>query len=94
MSFNVKQITKCDLTELLIKLIDGNNILECCSIQIVFCCAVFQQILIAGNQCKITVAVQDSLCAIFVGDYKVFIPKFLNLLVVSHKWLWHIITSE
>ena len=94
MTLDMKKITKRKFSELLVETIYGDNIIKCRSVQIELCRSIFQQIRIACNERKITIAVQNCRGTRFIGDNEVFIFELLDLLSIRQEWLWHTITSK
>lgn len=94
MTLDMKKISERKLSELLVETIYGDNIIKCRPVQIALCRLIFQQILVACNECKITIAMQNCRRTWFIGDNEVFIFELLDLLSIRQEWLWHTITSK
>ena len=90
----MKKIPERKLSELLVEMVNGDNIIKCRSVQIALCRSIFQQILVACNEREIAIAVQNCSCARFIGDNDVFIFELLDLLHIRQKRLRHTITSK
>ena len=71
----MKKIPERKLSELLVEMVNGDNIIKCRSVQIALCRSIFQQILVACNEREIAIAVQNCRCARFIGDNEVFITS-------------------
>ena len=59
MTLDMKKIAERKLSELLVEMVNGDNIIKCRPVQIALCRSIFQQILIACNEREITIAVQN-----------------------------------
>ena len=94
MTLDMKKIAERKLSELLVEMVNGDNIIKCRPVQIALCRSIFQQILVACNEREITIAVQNCRCTRFIGDNEVFIFELLDLLSIRQEWLWHTITSK
>ena len=94
MTLDMKKISERKLSELLVEMVNGDNIIKCRPVQIALCCSILQQILIACNEREITIAVQNCCRIRFIEDNEVFIFELLNLLSIGQERLWHTITSK
>lgn len=89
MLFDMQKMVQCQLPQVLIKSVQSENILKSSSIPIVFCCWILEKILIASNQSEISNLPKYIFGTIFICNNQVFIPQFLYLLIICHKWFWH-----
>lgn len=87
MTLDMKKIAERKLSELLVEMVNGDNIIKCRPVQIALCRSIFQQILIACNEREITIAVQNCRRIRFIGDNEVFIFELLDLLCIRQKWV-------
>ena len=94
MTLDMKKIAERKLSELLVEMVNGDNIIKCRPVQIALCRSIFQQILIACNEREITIAVQNCRRIRFIGDNEVFIFELLDLLCIRQKWFRHTNTSK
>ena len=51
-SLHLQQIAQREFPKLFIETIERNNIIQRRSVAVIFCRGIFEQILVAGNQCK------------------------------------------
>lgn len=79
MTLDMKKIAKRKLSELLVEMVNGDNIIKCRPVQIALSRSIFQQILVACNEREITIAVQNCRCTQFIGNNSSGITRFLSL---------------
>ena len=60
MALDMKKIPERKLSELLVEMVNGDNIIKCRPVQIALCRSIFQQILIACNEREIAAAFGSS----------------------------------
>ena len=89
-SFHLQQIAQREFPKLFIETIERNNIIQRRSVAVIFCRGIFEQVLVAGNQRKISIMVQRDRCCGIIRNCQVLIFQLLNLLGICQKRFWHL----
>ena len=78
------------MQKLFIETIERNNIIQRRSVAVIFCRGIFEQVLVAGNQRKISIMVQRDSCCGIILNRQVLIFQFLKLLEICQKRFRHL----
>ena len=89
-SLHLQQIAQREFPKLFIETIERNNIIQRRSVAVIFCRGIFEQVLVAGNQRKISIMVQRDSCCGIIRNCQVLVFQFLNLLGICQKRFRHL----
>lgn len=89
---DVEKVPQRKLPQALVKLVQCDNILKRRTITIISSRRIFKKIFISANQRKIPDSPKRIFCTVPIRNDQVLVPHLLQLLVIGHKWLRHIIT--